>query len=263
MSIDVKELCFSYESNDVLRHVSFSAREGELMAVLGPNGVGKSTLFGCMLGFLRPSAGEITIGGRPLTSFTNTELAREIAYIPQSVAPAFNYTVLDMVTMGMTNQIGLLHAPGQEHKEKAMAALESLGIAGLASRGCNQISGGERQLMLLARALVQKARLLIMDEPTANLDYGNSYRVMQRIRTLGEQGYTVIFSTHEPNHAFRYADQVLALKGGKVLTKGRPAEVLTEEVLSALYSIRVAVRGVDVDGTGYHVSIPCERGEYR
>ena len=263
MSLDVKGLCFSYENSAVLKGVSFSAEEGELMAVLGPNGVGKSTLFGCILGFLRPSAGEITIDGRPLSAFTSAELAREIAYIPQSVSPAFNYTVLDMVTMGMTSQIGLLHAPGPEHRERAMAALESLGIAHLAHRGCNRISGGERQLMLLARALVQRARLLVMDEHTANLDYGNSYRVMRRIRALGEQGYTVIFSTHEPNHAFRYAHQVLALKDGQVLVKGSPDRVLTEEVLSALYSIPVAVRSVALGGDPLPVSIPYEQGDFR
>lgn len=258
MSIDIKNVSFSYSQKDVLKGISFSAADGDLVAVLGPNGVGKSTLFKCMLGFLKPQSGDISLNGKPINSLTHADIAKEIAYIPQSVSPAFNYTVLDTVMMGMTNQLGLLEMPGQKHKEKALEALESLGIAHLAESGCNRISGGERQLMLLARSLVQNAKILIMDEPTANLDYGNSFRVMERIQKLGEQGYTVIFSTHEPNQAFRYANRVLALKDGIVMTEGSPEEKLTEEILAKLYDISVSVRSVDVGDRKYNISIPVE-----
>ena len=124
-----------------------------------------------------------------------------------------------------------------------------------------KLSGGERQLTLLARALVQDAGVLLMDEPTASLDYGNSFRVMRRIQRLGEQGYTVIFSTHEPNQAFRYANRVLALSDGCVLADGRPEEALTSELLSALYGVGVAVRGVRVEQTEYRMSIPHDENE--
>ena len=259
MSIEVKNVSFSYGSIDVLHNVNFTADSGDLVAVLGPNGVGKSTFFRCMLGFLKPRQGEVLLNGRDIYAMSHADVAKEIAYIPQSVSPAFNYTVLDTVLMGMTNQIGTFSTPKREHREKAMAALESLGIAELAGRGCSRISGGERQLVLLARSLVQDAKILIMDEPTANLDYGNSFRVMQRIETLGAAGYTVIFSTHEPNQAFRYANRVLALSGGRVLTEGVPAEVLTEETLSALYRIGVAVRGVEIGGAEVKLSVPKEQ----
>ena len=258
MSIDVQNISFSYGSIPVLRDVSFSADMGDLVAVLGPNGVGKSTFFRCMLGFLRPRKGEVLLNGKNIFSMPHADVAREIAYIPQSASPAFNYTVLDAVMMGMTNQIGTFSAPKKEHREKAMAALESLGIAELASRGCSRISGGERQLMLLSRSLVQDAKILIMDEPTANLDYGNSFRVMERIAALGQEGYTVIFSTHEPNQAFRYANRVLALKDGGVLVDGAPSTALTENVLSALYRIPVAVRKVEVEGREYCLSVPMD-----
>jgi len=256
VSIEVKNVRFSYGSIDVLHGVNFTADSGDLVAVLGPNGVGKSTLFRCMLGFLKPREGEVLLHGRDIYAMSHIDVAKEIAYIPQSASPAFNYTVLDTVLMGMTNQIGTFQTPKKEHRDKAMAALESLGIAELADRGTNRISGGERQLVLLARSLVQDARILIMDEPTANLDYGNSFRVMQRIETLGAAGYTVIFSTHEPNQAFRYATRVLALSGGTVLADGVPGEVLTEETLSSLYRIGVAVRGVEVDGAEIKLSVP-------
>ena len=259
MSIEVKNVSFSYGSIDVLHGVNFTADSGDLVAVLGPNGVGKSTFFRCMLGFLKPREGEVLLNGKDIYAIPHADVAKEIADIPQSASPAFNYTVLDTVLMGMTNQIGTFSTPKKEHRDKALAALESLGIADLAGRGCSRISGGERQLVLLARSLVQDAKILIMDEPTANLDYGNSFRVMQRIETLGAAGYTVIFSTHEPNQAFRYANRVLALSGGRVLTEGVPAKVLTEETLSALYRIGVAVRGVEIDGAEVKLSVPKEQ----
>ena len=257
MAIDVRELAFSYGGAPVLQNVSFSARGGEVIALLGPNGVGKSTLFRCLLGFLKPSQGEILIGGKPLSSYSHRDLAREIAYIPQSYSPTFNYTVRESVLMGVTARLGPLESPTEEQLLLVMQTLSQLGIAQLAGRGSQNISGGERQLMLIARALVQDARVLIMDEPTANLDYGNSYRVMERVARLGSKGYTVLFSSHDPNQAFRYATRVLALKDGTLLADGAPARVLTEPVLSALYGVSVAVRSVAVGGAEHTVSIPC------
>ena len=240
MSIEVKNLRFRYGARPVIGDVSFTAEKGELLAVLGPNGVGKSTLFRCLLGFLKPVGGEILVDGKELGAYSRRELAKKIAYIPQSHSPAFDHTVLDSVLMGMTAQLGVFEQPGQAQREKAMQMLRALGMEKLSSRSCMKISGGERQLMLLARALVQDASMLIMDEPTANLDYGNSCRVMERVKRLGQNGYTIIFSTHDPNQAFSYATKVLALKDGGVMAVGAPEAVLTEDVLSKLYGIPVA-----------------------
>ena len=141
MSVEVKGVSFSYGSVDVLHDVSFCAGPGDLMAVLGPNGVGKSTLFGCLLGYLRPRAGQVLLGGHDVQTLSGAEIAREIAYIPQSAPVTYNYTVLDTVLMGVTHQIGIFSAPKQEHADKAMAALDSLGIAHLARRGAQKIQG--------------------------------------------------------------------------------------------------------------------------
>lgn len=193
MQLEVSDLVFSYGEADVLKSVSFCADRGERIAVLGPNGVGKSTLFRCLLGFLEPKRGSVKIAGRDVRDYSRRALAAELAYIPQSYSPAFDHTVLDSVLMGLGAQLGPFDRPSREQTNAAQRILDELGIGALASRGCMRISGGERQLMLLGRALIQNAHTLIMDEPTASLDYGNSFRVMQRIEALSAGGYSVIF----------------------------------------------------------------------
>lgn len=256
MSVEVERLSVAYGTHQVLRDISFTAATGDCLAVLGPNGVGKSTLFRCILGFMKVQSGRILLGGKPIEGLNRSETAKLVAYIPQSVAPVFNYTVLDTVLMGVTNQLPSLRGPTSAHTERAMEILGELGIAHLSGRGCEKISGGERQLTLLARAIIQDARVLVMDEPTANLDYGNRFRVMERIAQLGSGGYTVVFSTHEPNQAFDYATNVLAMKNGAVLATGAPETALNEDVLASLYGIGVHVGKVTVGGKTHCVSLP-------
>ena len=244
MSIDVERLSFSYGAHPVLRDVSFRAEPGQLVAVLGPNGAGKSSLFRCMLGFLPHYQGSISLCGRDVRHLPRRELARLAAYIPQSSQPLFDYTVRDTVLMGADP----FHGPGPSQQETADRVLETLGIRDLADRGINEISGGERQLTLIARALAQQARILLMDEPAANLDYGNQFRLLQQVRRLTEQGYTVLLSTHDPEHALRFATHVLALHGGTVAACGPVKEMLTEELLHTLYRIPLTVAQVPVTG---------------
>jgi iron complex transport system ATP-binding protein len=259
VSIEVERLFVSYGVREVLSDISFRASAGDCIAVLGPNGVGKSTLFRCILGFLKTQSGRILLGGKCIDDLSRTEKAREIAYIPQFASPVFNYTVLDTVLMGVTNRLPAFSGPGKEHRDRAMEILDELKIAHLCDRGCGKISGGELQLTLLARALIQDAKILVMDEPTANLDYGNRFRLMDRIAELGNRGYIVIFSTHEPNQAFHYANNVIALKNGSILTQGEPRKALTGEMLSALYEIGVYVGEITVGGTDYLISLPYEK----
>lgn len=256
MRIEAKSVEFAYKGNAVLRGLSFSAGSGDVMAVLGPNGVGKSTLFRCLLGLLHPQKGEILIDGKDMRGMSSAEIARLVAYIPQSAYPTFNYTVLDTVLMGAANRLGSFQSPGSVENQKALEILDSLGIAHLGHRGCGQISGGERQLALLARALAQDARILVMDEPTANLDYGNSWRVMERITSLADEGYTAIFSTHDPNQAFMHANQAFVMKDGQALTAGPPGVALCEELLTQLYNVNVTVCKVPYNDGETCVSLP-------
>ena len=243
MEIEVQNLTFSYGKQPALREVSFSVQKGTLTAVLGANGAGKSTLFRCLLGFLTPQAGEIRLSGRPLSAYSRREAAEKIAYIPQSSEPIFNYTVLDTVLMGTTGTMNVLQRPGRRQQEAAMQALQRLGIEALAQRGI----GGERQLALIARALVQNAEILIMDEPTANLDFGNQQRVLAQIRALTARGYTVLLSTHNPEHALHYAHRVLALQDGHIAADGPTETALTPQLLQTLYGIQAILAEVPTD----------------
>ncbi len=260
MEIEVRALSFSYGKQPVLRELGFSVEKGTLTAVLGANGAGKSTLFRCLLGFLKPQTGEIFLSGKPLSAYTRREMAAKIAYIPQSSEPIFNYTVLDTVLMGTTGTMNVLQRPGEREREAALQAMRQLGIEALAERGISQISGGERQLALIARALVQNAEILIMDEPTANLDYGNQQRVLRQIRNLTEHGYTVLLSTHNPEHALRYAHRVLALQDGRAIADGAAETALTAELLQELYGIRAAIAEVPTDVGTFRSLIVTEDG---
>ena len=254
MSIKIQDLRFAYGTHEVLKGVSFDADYGQFISVLGPNGVGKSTLFRCMLGLQTPSGGHVTVDGRDISGMTAAELARAMAYIPQSHNPVFNYSVLDMVLMGTTAQLGRFAAPGKAQLKMAEAALARMGITHLKDRGFSRISGGERQLVLLARAIAQQAKILVMDEPSANLDFGNKLRVMKTVKGLTEDGYTIIQSTHDPDQAYLYSDKILALHAGTVLAFGAPWDVMNQDLISKLYNVDVEVCSMQDDAV--RVCIP-------
>ncbi len=235
MSIDVKNLSFSYADRPVLQNIAFTLKEGEFLSILGPNGVGKSTLFKCILGLLSGYTGQVLVDGRDTRNFSVREAARHMAYIPQSSRPVFNFSVSDIVLMGVTGNLSPFRTPGKQEQARCQWALEKMGISHLSHRCYHRLSGGEQQLVLIARALAQNAPILLLDEPTANLDFGNQLLVLEQTRALTAEGYTIIQTTHNPEQSYLFSDRVLALQGGKVLTEGTPAEVITSETMAALY----------------------------
>lgn len=247
MSLQVSHLDFYFGKRQILKDVSFEANSGEFLSILGPNGVGKSTLFRCILNLLKPRAGTITVDGYAVAQLSPQELARRIAYIPQYHNPTFQYSVLDMVLMGTASQLGALATPGKAQRETAQRALERLQISHLAEHPYTLCSGGEKQLCLVARAIAQQARLLIMDEPASSLDFGNRVRVMQTVRSLVKDGYAVVQTTHDPEQAYLYSDKILALHDGRVLAWGTPQEVLQPALMSALYGIAIDVHSLEGD----------------
>jgi iron complex transport system ATP-binding protein len=245
MSMELKDVRCSYGRNEVLCGISFSLNPGEVLFVLGQNGAGKSTLFKCMLGLLGGYEGSIRLDGKEIRSFTPRQLARRAACIPQSHRPVFDYAALDVVLMGAVSAIGAFSTPDKNHMRKAEQTLQELGISHLKDRGYFSLSGGERQLVLIARALMQDAFLLLMDEPVASLDFGNQQRVLKTAAGLTKRGCAVAITSHHPEHAFLYADRVLVLEGGRIAALGPPRDVLTEEMLARIYG--VSVRLVDCD----------------
>ena len=256
--LSVDELTFSYRKNGprVLDGVTFRAASGRLIALLGENGAGKSTLFRCLLGLEKDYGGRVMLDGAELRSMTRRAIAARVAYVPQSETPVFNYSVFDTVLMGTTGTLPAFASPGEEQAETARQAIRYLGIEYLAERGINEISGGERQLALLARAIAQKSGLMLMDEPTANLDYGNQQMVLRHMKTMTREGYTVLFSTHNPEHALQYASHVLVLKDRRIASDGPTDEVLTEPLIHDLYGLDTRIVRVPVDGRMMRSCIP-------
>ncbi len=254
MNIRAQNVGFSYGERKVLESVDFEARPNELLSLLGPNGVGKSTLFRCILGTLPHYSGSIQIGGEEARTLTPKELAKRIAYIPQAHYPTFNYSVFDTVLMGTAHHLPVSASPGEKEYARAEDALRQMGISHLSERGYSRLSGGEQRMVLMARALAQDTPILLMDEPTANLDFGNQIRVMEKMRALSGAGYTVVQTTHNPEQSFQFSDRILAMKDGRVVACGTPKEIVTSELLRELYGVDIRVESLFADAV--RVCIP-------
>jgi iron complex transport system ATP-binding protein len=234
-------LAIGYGTRQVASGIDLTLAAGTVTCLLGPNGVGKTTLFRTLLGLLPPLAGRVFLGEAALGGLRRAEVARRIAFVPQAWQGDFAFTVLDLVVMGRTAYLGPFAQPGRADVAIAMAALAALGIADLADRDANRISGGQRQLVLVARALAQQAGIVVMDEPTASLDLGNRILVLDRIRSLAAEGLAVLLSTHEPEQAFAIADRVAVLEPDGRFEAGPVDAVLDAARLTRLYGTPLAV----------------------
>jgi iron complex transport system ATP-binding protein len=239
MMLSGRDLTIGYGDRVVGRHLDIALSTGEVLALLGPNGGGKTTLLKTMLGLLAPQAGEVRLDKRSLSDYAARERARLIAYVPQSHVATFAFTVETIVLMGRTAHGDLFSRPTAADRAIAIQALERFGIAHLSERPYTMISGGERQLVLLARALAQEPRFIVLDEPTASLDFGNQGKVMSEIRKLAASGHGVLFTTHDPNHAMRAADRAYLLRQGTRIAEGVTGAVLSRDQLEALYGAPV------------------------
>ena len=240
MILEVKNLSYSYDNSRTIFHdVSFSLDKGEVLSILGTNGAGKSTLLNCIANLYRPSAGEILLNGRPLSSMRMMEVAQVIGYVPQIHTPAYAYTVREFTVMGRTPYIGAFARPSKEDYTIADAALERMNIAHLRDKAYTEISGGERQQVTIARVLTQQPQIILLDEPTAHLDYGNQYRVVRMIKELSKEGFALLMTTHNPDHANILGGKVAILNREGVLGVGLAAETVTAETLTRLYGLKI------------------------
>ncbi|HUL41779.1 MAG TPA: ABC transporter ATP-binding protein [Burkholderiales bacterium] len=246
MRLIAENLTYGYPKRAIGSGLSLSLSSGDSLCVLGPNGSGKTTLFRTLLGLLRAKGGRVLLDGKELADWPRAQLAQALAYVPQAHEDTFAFTVEEIVLMGRTAHVGLFASPSAQDREKAHDAIAILGLTHLTHSIYTRISGGERQLTLIARALAQGANLIVLDEPTASLDFGNRARVLAMLSRIASSGIGIVFSTHHPDEAFVCAQRVMMLREGHVIGSGKPHEVITASHLESLYGVPVEV--VEVPG---------------
>ncbi len=256
MILEVNDLSFRYGGGrTIFRGVNFSLDKGEVLSILGANGAGKSTLLNCVANLLRPASGQILLNGRPMSAMSVSEVARVVGYVPQIHVPSYAYTVREFTVMGRTPYIGAFSTPSAEDYRIADEALERLGISHLRDKAYTEISGGERQQVTIARVLTQQPQIILLDEPTAHLDYGNQYRVVRMVKELAREGYALLMTTHNPDHAIILDGKAAILDRDGGLTVGRAAEILTSDALTGLYGL--PVKTVYDEDAGRKVCVVC------
>lgn len=241
MNLTLERVTGGYGHRTVVHEVEFFLEPGEVVCLLGANGCGKTTLFKMILRLLRPTSGRVQLDGEDIAHWPQRRLARTLAYVPQMYAPPFAFLVRDIVLMARAAHLAPFASPDKSDRRIADEALDSLGILDLAEARYTEISGGERQLVLMARALAQKAQWLILDEPAASLDLGNQIKVLRAVAELARCGLGVLMTTHVPDHAFLYASRVALMSEGRILAMDSPSIALTETTLRKAYGVDVRV----------------------
>jgi iron complex transport system ATP-binding protein len=257
--LNVAALNCGYHKKEIVHAAEFSVDKGEFVCIIGANGCGKTTLLKTLLGLLPAISGTVELEGKNTKQMREKEIARYFAYIPQAHRPPFPFSVADVVLLGRTPYINTLAQVSDEDRVIAFESLELLGIENLADRDYTELSGGQQQLVLIARALTQQPLFLIMDEPTASLDFGNQQTVLSRMRSLSTSGTSVIMVTHDPDHALFCADRVIMMEDGAITGDGKTADIITTENLQRIYGENVIVLDVEIKpGRHERVCIPLQ-----
>lgn len=237
MILKCENLSCGYENKIILESINFEIDKGQLWCILGANGIGKSTLFKTILGLLKPVSGKVKYLDREITKWNRKELAKVVSYVPQNHIPPFPFRVIDVLMMGRHPFQSTIGSVKKEDIDAVKKALNMLQIEHLADRVYTQISGGERQLVLLARAIVQDTPLMILDEPVSNLDFGNHAKVIQHIRNLVKMGKSIVMTTHEPDHAFIEEGNVIIMQSQKQISIGNGRELVDEKCIRDMYGV--------------------------
>ena len=257
MILDTTGVCFSYNGCPVFSEVSFGVDAGEIVSVVGPNGAGKSTLLKCLNGLLVPMGGNIRVDGKDIRRTSRKALGRTIGYVPQHDEDTFGFSVLEIVLMGRAAHIGPFGSPSARDVRIAEAAIADVGLESLAHKNLNELSGGQAQLVIVARALAAKPRLLLLDEPTSHLDIRNQALVLKVLHSLSrQQGLSVLMTTHSPDHAFLFSDKVLMLRKDSAPLFGEPGRVMTVEAIGQAFGIDVQIINVDSCSPEARIVVP-------
>ena len=261
MKLSVQNGCFSYRAGQpLLENISFEAEGGDVLAILGPNGAGKTTLLKCMLNLLHWQEGQTLLDGENVGAMPARTLWQKVAYVPQAKQSSLFCTVEEMVLLGRSSRIGAFSAPSKEDFRQARAAIERLGLSHLFGRRCCELSGGEVQMVLIARALSSQPGVLVLDEPESNLDFKNQLLVLDTIEELAKSGLTCIFNTHFPAHALRRANQALMLGHGGKSVCGKTCDVVTEDRISEIFGVRAVIGEMQTPLGTYQDVIPVSIG---
>ncbi len=238
----IKKLYFSHNKATILKGISFRALRGEITTILGPNGSGKTTLFKCIAGIWKPIKGNIVWDGKKINDLSLKERARIFSIVPQDHRPSFSYSVLDVVITGRVSYLSRFSSPKDSDYQIAKNSLKKLGIYHLKNRSYTKISGGERQLVLIARALTQNSPIMLLDEPISHLDFNNQIKILRLIKKLSrERNISIVMSLHDPNLAMNFSDRVIIIKNGVKLKEGHPDRVITEETIREIYGVDVII----------------------
>lgn len=257
MKLTVENGCFSYvKGQPVLRNMNFSAESGELLAILGPNGAGKTTLLRCMMGFLPWESGKSTLDGEDMSKMSPKKLWQKIAYVPQAKGTSSALLVSDMILLGCTNRMGVFSTPGAKEKQQVEDIASQLSISYLLHKKCNEISGGELQMVLIARALAAKPEILILDEPESNLDFKNQLIVLDAMSKLAAEGMCCIFNTHYPTHALMRATKSLIVQKKGDAFFGDTVSIVTEKNIERAFGVETVIGEVETSGNQYKNILP-------
>lgn len=257
MTFEVKNGSFGYNNKQILNDISFCLESGEIMSVLGSNGVGKTTLLKCMMGFLKWKKGETIVDNKPIKGIKPKELWKKIAYVPQAKGAAFAYSALEMVVLGRSAHIGTFKQPQKEDMKIAVEAMNDVGILYLKDKLCTQMSGGELQMVLIARALTVSPNMLVLDEPESNLDFKNQLIILDTIKRLSrEKNISAIVNTHYPAHALQISDKSLMLNKDGTNFYGISEQVINEENMKKTFNVNVCVNEFVLKDSSYKSVIP-------
>jgi iron complex transport system ATP-binding protein len=254
LSIKIDNLNFSYSEKKVLQNINLEIETKSAISILGPNGAGKTTLLRIIAGLLKTEGESVSYDGKNFKHYDPREMARLVGFVPQIIVPAFDYSVIDYVVTGCAPQLGTFQRPRREHYDKALKSIRELGIEHIAQRSYRQISGGERQQVSIARVLTQSPSYILMDEPTSHLDYGNQIRVLKTIKDLANNGFGVVFTTHNPDQALLVGGKTALIGRDGKLIFGDSRELLNESVLSQLYGTKLRIS--DPENSGRKVCYP-------
>jgi len=250
--IEIKNAAFAYQGKEYIwKDVNLSIEQGDSVCILGANGCGKTTLFNCIAGNMPLNSGEISVAGKRIGDYSITELAKTVGIVYQEHSVSFPYTSLEVVRMGRTPYLGTFQTPSQKDTDMAYAIMEEMGIAHLAERPYSRISGGQRQLVLIARTLCQTPKAILFDEPTSHLDFRNQALVMKTLKNLSAKGMTIIMTSHSPAHAWQISNKTVLMGKGGIIAQGSPREIMTAENLERTYDVKVKIHRSENDDNAF------------